>query len=459
MKLRSNAWKYALIGGISAVAGYFVLPNATTQDAVFSTLGTASVVCILVGIHLHRPKDRLSWYLIALAGACFTLGDDALTYYNLVLHTDAPSPSFADVLYLAGYPFLFAGVLRLTRDPNRSIRREDNADAAIVSMGALAILWHFLMHSYVQDASLSTLGMLVNLAYPIMDIALVFILFRALLFGVARRPFHTLLATAMILMFLADFTFDLSILHNSYATGDPTDGLYLLEYVLIGAAALHPSMAGGVRGSDPVEVLDDRRETASRRRIPIVALAGFIPLVILAASSFFGVPVNLPVLAGLGIAVSAVIYVRITWLIDRISGQSHEIEEHVRALEASHLERDELEADLRYLAFHDELTGLANRALLNDRLDHALASIARSGRSVALCFGDLDGFKTVNDTLGHHVGDTVLVKAGALLGSIVRPGDTVARVGGDEFAVLMVDVENPEAAVDFARRIVGSGSV
>ena len=127
---------------------------------------------------------------------------------------------------------------------------------------------------------------------------------------------------------------------------------------------------------------------------------------------------------------------------------------HAHALEASHRQRDALEADLRHLAFHDELTGLANRALFHDRVEHALASMPRSGRSVALCFGDLDGFKTVNDTLGHNVGDSVLVRASRLLSSIVRPGDTVARLGGDEFAVLMVDVEDPQTAVDFAHRIV-----
>ena len=143
-------------------------------------------------------------------------------------------------------------------------------------------------------------------------------------------------------------------------------------------------------------------------------------------------------------AVFALIYLRMMWLIQQTTGQTTEIAVHARALEASHRQRDALEADLRHLAFHDELTGLANRALLHDRVEHALASAPRSGRSVALCFGDLDGFKTVNDTLGHHVGDSVLIRASRLLSSIVRPGDTVARLGGDEFAVLMVDVERPE---------------
>jgi diguanylate cyclase (GGDEF)-like protein len=189
-----------------------------------------------------------------------------------------------------------------------------------------------------------------------------------------------------------------------------------------------------------VDVVSDRQVASDRHRIPIVIVAGFIPPTILVVATSLGVSVNVLVMAGLCIAVFAVICLRMIWLIGRISRQSLELKEN--------------DANLRYLAYHDELTGLANRALLHDRVEQALASITRSGRLVALCMGDLDGFKTINDTLGHHVGDTVLVKVGALLESIVRPGDTVARLGGDEFAILMVDVENPSAAVEFAGRIV-----
>lgn len=228
--------------------------------------------------------------------------------------------------------------------------------------------------------------------------------------------------------------------------------------LLIGAAALHPSMAHelGDADLDPAPVPNVyRREPDGGGRIPAVAFAGLVPPTILLVATSVDATVDVPVLSAICLAVFVLIYVRMMGLIGKITRQTDEIKVHARALEASHRQRDSLETDLRHLAFHDELTGLANRALLHDRVGHALAAAPRSGRTVALCFGDLDGFKTVNDSLGHHVGDGVLLRASRLLSSIVRPGDTVARVGGDEFAVLLTDVERPDAAVDFAERIVG----
>ncbi len=452
--MTDNLWKYILGGGTCVVAGYFVLPTHVSQDAVYQFLGVASVICILVGVQLNRPDDRAGWYLLALGGTFFTLGDAAESTYGVILHRAVPFPSVCDALYLAGFPFVFAGILRLTRNPDHRARREDYADAAIVALGALAMSWSFLLNFYVHDSSLTALGKLVIVAYPVMDIFLVFIVFRSLLFGRSKLAYRKLLAVSLIVLFVADLVYELLVLHNSYKPESPVDGLFLVSYVLMGVAALHPSI--GKRDPTPEKEVPSvyRRDADGRSRIPIVAFAGFIPPTILLVASCYHLTVNVPVMSGLCVAVFALIYLRMMWLIGQITGQTSEIAGHAKALEASHKQRDALEADLRHLAFHDELTGLANRALLHDRVEHALASAPRSGKSVALCFGDLDGFKTVNDTLGHHVGDSVLVRASRLLASIVRPGDTVARLGGDEFAVLLVDVERPDAVVDFAHRIV-----
>lgn len=112
-----------------------------------------------------------------------------------------------------------------------------------------------------------------------------------------------------------------------------------------------------------------------------------------------------------------------------------------------------LQRQLRQQAFHDPLTGLANRALLTDRAEHALARSARSGAMVAVVLVDLDSFKFVNDSLGHQVGDIVLCEVARRLQSLVRSEDTVARLGGDEFVILIDDVSALEEPKRLAERV------
>ncbi len=110
--------------------------------------------------------------------------------------------------------------------------------------------------------------------------------------------------------------------------------------------------------------------------------------------------------------------------------------------------RKAAEDEIKHLAFYDPLTRLPNRRLLLDRLHQALASSSRNGRNGALLFIDLDNFKTLNDTLGHDVGDLLLQQVAHRLTACVREGDTVARLGGDEFVVMLEDLSasRPEAA-------------
>jgi diguanylate cyclase (GGDEF)-like protein/PAS domain S-box-containing protein len=115
-------------------------------------------------------------------------------------------------------------------------------------------------------------------------------------------------------------------------------------------------------------------------------------------------------------------------------------------------ERRRLEQQLIHQAFHDELTGLANKALFSDRLSRALAACARTAAPLAVIFIDLDSFKSVNDSLGHGSGDELLSQVAQRLTSCVRAGDTVARFGGDEFAVLLESMRSEDEALDLARR-------
>ncbi|MBC7455045.1 MAG: diguanylate cyclase, partial [Massilia sp.] len=111
---------------------------------------------------------------------------------------------------------------------------------------------------------------------------------------------------------------------------------------------------------------------------------------------------------------------------------------------------------IKHLAFHDALTDLPNRALLMERLEHHIVLAARAPRTLAVLFLDLDQFKSINDRLGHHVGDDVLIVVARKLQALLRQSDTVARLGGDEFVILLDSPRGRDDVVDIAERIIAS---
>ncbi|UAA39007.1 EAL domain-containing protein [Paraneptunicella aestuarii] len=119
-------------------------------------------------------------------------------------------------------------------------------------------------------------------------------------------------------------------------------------------------------------------------------------------------------------------------------------------------ERMEAQERLHYLAHHDALTGLPNRALLQDRLNQMIASAQWHPKNAAVLFMDLDRFKIINDSLGHNVGDTILQTMAERLTLCIHPGDTVSRLGGDEFAIVLNDVESVEEVREVALKLLKS---
>ena len=118
---------------------------------------------------------------------------------------------------------------------------------------------------------------------------------------------------------------------------------------------------------------------------------------------------------------------------------------------ATALNQQQLREKIEHQAYHDALTNLPNRLLFEDRLGQSIARAERSGQPFAVLFVDLDGFKQVNDTLGHHAGDALLKQVAGRLAGRVRQSDTLARMGGDEFALILNDLRRPPDAQQVAR--------
>jgi len=148
-----------------------------------------------------------------------------------------------------------------------------------------------------------------------------------------------------------------------------------------------------------------------------------------------------------------------TWLQFEVQHTDLLQDEHVRGIVLNSRdvsERKAFEDQLAHQAFHDPVTNLANRALFADRVSQSILRSLRGGREIGVMFIDLDDFKTVNDSLGHAAGDTVLQEVGARLQAAVRPADTVARFGGDEFAILLDGIEDSAESATIAGRVLAA---
>jgi len=129
---------------------------------------------------------------------------------------------------------------------------------------------------------------------------------------------------------------------------------------------------------------------------------------------------------------------------------------HIQSVVRDITERKRMEEELKHMATHDSLTDLPNRTLLSDRLDQAMARSRRNRQPVALMLVDLDDFKGINDTYGHSAGDKLLQDVAERLRTQVRKSDTVARIGGDEFVIVLPDLQNPEDPCRFAQKILAT---
>jgi signal transduction histidine kinase len=238
--IRRWAWAGSLAGGLVLVGVYFVIPSTHVQNVLYEVIGALGVVGILVGVRLHRPARRAPWFLIATGAGLLVAGDVAWTVYAWL--GDTPYPSFADVIYLCAYPFLAAGLLRLRRPPTRTLDRARLVETAVITMGAALLMWEPYFEAYAMDPVLPLVERLVSLAYPLADLLLIAVLIR-LSVGVASRTLsYGILVASVLSALAADLVYSILAIQGTYYTGHPVDAGYLLFYVFLGVAALHPSM-------------------------------------------------------------------------------------------------------------------------------------------------------------------------------------------------------------------------
>jgi PAS domain S-box-containing protein len=239
--MKSRAWWLYAAGGVCLTLLYSFGPAPFRDAPTLNAIGASSVVAIVVGVHLWKPKKRLAWYLMAVGQALFVAGDVITYNYQRLFHAPLPFPSIGDVLYLAVYPCLMAGILLLVAARNPKRDGGSLIDSLIIATGFGAFSWVFIMSHLWHQAGNSLLVQTVSIAYPTMDLLLLAVMVRMAL-GAGRREasFYLLLASALFLL-VTDTWYSLVLI------GAPDPGPFLdigwaCFYILWGAAALHPSM-------------------------------------------------------------------------------------------------------------------------------------------------------------------------------------------------------------------------
>jgi diguanylate cyclase (GGDEF)-like protein len=454
-----------ILGGIDETA------RVTGMDLSTALINLFSAGCLIWAAVRSRTRSRRLarvWTLIALAQICLTAGDAIWAVLELGLGV-SPFPSIADAFYLAYYPLLVAGLLLLpTHRPNRDEAIQKMLDMAILIVSSILVSWNFLIRPLLAatPAQESLAIHVLTVAYPTGDLLILWTLI-VLMYNQVHSQRETpllLLTLGAVVMVITDTIFSMQSAAGTYASGGMLDMGWLIAYLATG-------LAGVAQALDRDEPLVMRLSGLWQRSLPRTASvmpylwisAAFLLLVgsyFASASSRF---VWLAV--GVGCCIAMIIIRQMITLrenrrllserdhaLDRVRQQAAALARSNQELSQEIAERKRVEEQLMRGALYDSLTGLPNRILLMDRIQRAMSRAGRSPDSTfVLLLVDLDHFKMVNDSLGHLQGDQVLVEAAHRFSQMVRASDTVARLGADEFALLLEETDERGAAAAIRR--------
>ncbi|MBV8386371.1 MAG: EAL domain-containing protein [Acidimicrobiia bacterium] len=422
-RISSITWRLFLgtiAAGALAASGWAAVPVG-----VVVAVGGLALLGLAVGVHAHRLDHALLWHVgrtrpwallgVGLAGVVVLDGALATSSTSHLTALLAP-------LALGAYGAMAVGTLVLIRGraPGRTV--DSLLTSAIVATSVGLPAWVLAIEPRVGH-ELTLFGALTTFAIPVFDILVLGLLARLMLLSEEHPPVYNYLLLAVGALLAVHCIAAIGALRGVAHPFAALSGPLILAYGLWAAAALHPSMAGLF---EPVQKAARRLSTSQ-----LAALAGTL---------LIG-PALLTVRAEIGVAQgNASIIVGSVLLTALVMGRLTRFVQF----------REEVEQ----AASHDSLTSLPRRELFNERVAISMAAASQRDGKMAVMFIDVDRFKKINDSLGHAVGDEVIELVGQRLRHCVRHDDMVARMGGDEFTLLLHDIADQHDAAAVAAKVI-----
>jgi diguanylate cyclase (GGDEF)-like protein len=398
--------------GLNAMLGHRGQLHSLLATPLFVAVGVvAGLSC--AARSWRTPTERVPWALLTLGMASYTLG--SALYFTGGAFVAGDFPSIADVLWLSLFAAAVVTTVLLGKARLGALTVEAWLDGAIVGVAATAVASTVLV-PWIVDHARDRSAAMGQLTYPLVELALLgFLLASVSLRGWQPSPTQWCLLGALVTFLVVDATYAHEVGKGTYVPGTLLDTGWPLALGLVGLSARQ----------EPTHrpALVHTRLVLS---VPTVAMLGMTALLLLPDDGQW-----------IGAALAALAMVIAS----------------ARLLYTTQQTRF-AEAEAREHALHDQLTGLPNRALLEDRLTHMFSRRVSDDRPAAALFIDVDNFKLINDGLGHASGDYVLQILAHRISEAVRTGDTVARISGDEFVVVCEDLHERDEAMAIARRIL-----
>jgi diguanylate cyclase (GGDEF)-like protein len=403
-----------LLGSLQIVATAWWFRGQQAEGLILSQLiGSGLIISALL---LRRIPNRTSWLLLAAGTVGVNVADHLETNINLVWF------SFSDLLFVVSYIIIICGILSISHYRPKGLYQPALIDAGITIIGFGLFLILFVLPIQAAGQIITPLLFLKSGFYYLLDFSLLGLSLRLFFSNAKHSPALYLLLAGAFCFFFSHFL-NFTVIAGSGGLLGEVEYLRSAAYLFWVAACLHGTSAYIVEET-PEDAL-----ALSPLRLGLIIGVLFASAALLVALNFRAIDLANPLVILLWAAVCGLISLR---LIGALANLKKLLQEQRVLKEA-----------VTHQAQHDPLTGLANRNLFSGQLDNV---IKVDPRHSAVLFMDIDDFKSINDTLGHPVGDEVIKIVAARLTSVVRNQDLVARLGGDEFAIILRNLD--QASID-----------